>query len=365
MNCCIRLAAVITALLWCVGGFSAPQIGVDLKAEETTVLVHPSTGTFIQHCFTAKLDSGTNTISLLIDAEEINLQHVRLEPVDKASGVSVIEMQHPPATGGQFTWVLSSPGRTACRLRLTYPLKTLESRIQYTLTLDRPMTRLVLENHATLRNTGKAPLLGAAVHLAGLVVTADLPVGETVQRQMSSFEDIPCKVRLVYDNVRFKDSVMRMLHIPREDTGRFAKTALNSGAARVMSASTGLPIFLAETTIVYTPPHEPLELAIGAVTDIEVVRTRVKAEQVNVRNDVYRKIAVFDSDEEFEFEITNRRNAPVQLLIREKIADEWQMLRHSQPFVRTDAESIEFTVDLEPGETHKLGYTVRRLNLQP
>ena len=151
----------------------------------------------------------------------------------------------------------------------------------------------------------------------------------------------------------------------RNGASDFDRLPLPAGRLRAFVATASSPTFIGESSLRYAPAREKVEIDLGAVTDITVTRTRLRADQLNARSDVYRKLVLFDLEEEWELQIENHRPSAAVLLLDEHLSGEWQMQKVNNPFAKLEAGTIEFALKLAAGEKTKLNYVARRLNVEP
>jgi hypothetical protein len=65
-------------------------------------------------------------------------------------------------------------------------------------------------------------------------------------------------------------------------------------------------------------------------------------------------------DESFEITLRNHKRETVQVRVVEHLYrwSNWQLRGPSQPFVKTDAQTVEFLAELQPDAEQKISYTV-------
>lgn len=360
----MRLVMFLLAVA--LAGFAAAQpadLGATLPASAPSILFTRSAGAHAVQELPVQLERGENR--LLVDAASLETDpgtiRVRLlEPADKARLTATTIGPQP----GQVVAAISADEPVRARLRLSYEITTLQAEVSYSLTLDPARQQLALQADLTVRNNGKRDLRQAQATLAqGQQTTLSLRVGETVQRQLLTVPDLPYTISYLYDNGRFKDTVRTLLTIPAEAR---AKTPLPAGKARLYAPDAGGGrTLVAEAAMAYAPAGEKIELDLGAAPELAVLRTRLRSDQVNVRTDVYHKLALFDLDEEYELELSNRRPGPVTLVVRERVPGDWQFVKGSQQPEQTDSGTLEWTIRLNAGAKEKLTYSVKRLNVEP
>lgn len=354
-------------LLLCGVGARATEAGALLTLQAPEVVFTQQAGVYLRQEGTAQLAKGENR--LLFDFRQLDVDpaSVDLRLMGAPAGVQVVGQQLPGKDTGQMLWLVQAQQPTTARLRLAYAVKGLEGEVVYVATLKPAQQQLALEAQVALKNASKESLRQVQVVLAsGHKLNTSLEQGQTIQQRLFRFDDIPYEVSYLYDNSRFKDSVRMILTLRRDGDNAFDRLSLPAGRIKVYSSAAGAtPSFVAEGTIPYIPRRELVELDLGTAPELTVVRTKLRGEQVNVRSDVYRKLAIFDLEEEYEFEIENHRAGRVALVVQEHVPGEWQMLKNSADYEKKDAGTLEFRLPLPPGQTTKFGYTVKRLNVEP
>jgi hypothetical protein len=323
-------------------------------------------GVVLRREFAVQLQTGSNHFVFDFGRYDVDPSGLNLRILQPAEGVQVVGREISARQPGQATFLLEARQPGEARLRLSYPLKGLEAEIAYTALLAPRQQTLALEAQVTLRNGSKQALPEVQVILgSGHRVTAGLDQGESVQQTLFRQESIPYQSAYLYDNSRFKDSVRACARLKRDGTAEFDQLPLPAGKLRAFVATGSSPTFIGESSIKYTPAHEKVEVDLGAVPDITVVRTRLRADQQNAKTDIYRKLVLFDLEDEWELQLENHRLNPATVLLDEHIPGEWQMQKVSGPFEKLDAGTIEFAVKLAPGEKTKLNYVAKRLNVEP
>lgn len=109
--------------------------------------------------------------------------------------------------------------------------------------------------------------------------------------------------------------------------------------------------FTGENTIDHTPKDETIRVKTGSAFDLVGDR-----KQTNYHVDNSRRLL----DESFEIKLRNHKKTPVEIRVVEHLyrGDNWKITAHSDPFVKTDAHTIEFRVPVQPDEEKTVAYTV-------
>ena len=125
---------------------------------------------------------------------------------------------------------------------------------------------------------------------------------------------------------------------------------LPKGVVRVYKAdSAGRVQFLGEDGIDHTPRGEKVRLRVGAAFDVTARR----------RQTSYGSRYSGSHDSGYEIVLKNARDEAVTVVVRERMAGEWEMLRESLPHERVGAFVAEWRVEVPPGDEAKLTWEVR------
>jgi hypothetical protein len=109
--------------------------------------------------------------------------------------------------------------------------------------------------------------------------------------------------------------------------------------------------FVGEDQINHTPRDETIRVTTGNAFDLVGERR-----QTNYNFDSSRRLL----DESFEVKLRNHKKEPVEIRVVEHLYrwPTWEITDHSDAFVKTDANTAEFRVQLQPDEEKTLNYTV-------
>jgi hypothetical protein len=109
--------------------------------------------------------------------------------------------------------------------------------------------------------------------------------------------------------------------------------------------------FTGENTIDHTPTDETVKVYTGNAFDLVGERTRVN---FNIDN------AHQWADESFSIKLSNPKKEPVEMRVVEHLYrwTNWDITEKSDPFLKTNAQEIEFRIPLKPDEIHTVTYKV-------
>ena len=361
------LAALVVTLALClpVRADATGHVATAIEPADPEIRLPLTGDALVRRTATVALQAGPNLLAFPFGRLEIPLDTLELEVVSPAEGVTIADTFITPDARDTVQWVLSADEACEATLAVAHPLKGIEWRVEYTATMHREAEALSVGADIVLTNKSKLEFPAARLELptGGRVSTA-LRQNDTFQLPAFTAEAVPYRSLFIYDPARFGGTVTAVLRVLRDRDDPFSTGPLPAGKVRIYAP--GQPAaYVGEDAFGYLPPRESVDLKLGPVPDVTVARKLVKSTQVEVRSDVRNKLVLFHQDDEVEFEVKNLRRASLVLHVRDRIEGDWTILRHSLPFERIDAATVEFVIPLGAGETRKLGYTARRHNLQP
>jgi hypothetical protein len=125
---------------------------------------------------------------------------------------------------------------------------------------------------------------------------------------------------------------------------------LPKGTLRLYKAdSSGGLQFLGEDAIDHTPRDEKLSVKVGEAFD--VVADRVQKDFTQVGSCI--------AEAGFEVELRNHKSSDVLVEVNEPVGGDWEVLEHSQAFVKVDAATVRFEVPVPARKSSKVSYRIR------
>jgi hypothetical protein len=106
---------------------------------------------------------------------------------------------------------------------------------------------------------------------------------------------------------------------------------------------------LGEDRVEHTPKDEEVEVVVGKAFDVVAERTHLESRQISDRV----------REDSIEIKFRNHKTTAVEILVREGVWGDWEVLKSSVPSKRKDAQTIEFTVPVAADKETVLTYTVR------
>jgi len=139
--------------------------------------------------------------------------------------------------------------------------------------------------------------------------------------------------------VGFTNSVDNALGLP-----------LPKGVMRIYKADTsGNNQFIGEDRIGHTPKDEAIELKLGDAFDVVAERRQTE----------YRVLGDNVSEMAWQITLRNRKEDDIVVDVIEPLGGDWEMLKHSHPFVKKDAFTAAFSVPVKKNSSAVCEYRVR------
>ena len=212
-------------------------------------------------------------------------------------------------------------------------------------------------------------------HLYTATQDVALSDGENKQIEFLRASGVPAKIVYVYEGAKLDANRMRqyppdmMRQEPslgvesnprvwamREiENTTAAKLGMPLPAGRLRfyrQDSGGEPEFVGEDSIRHTPRGETVRVFTGAAFDLVGERRRL-----NFTVDHQRAQA----EESFEIKLRNRKTVAAEVIVLERLYrwSGWELFANSMPFRKTDSQTVEFRVRVEPGQESTVIYSVR------
>jgi hypothetical protein len=197
-------------------------------------------------------------------------------------------------------------------------------------------------------------------HLYSLERPTTLLDKETKQVSLLTAENIAVVKKLVFNGEQYFYRGRHGQLVSNQKIGVFVEIQnseknklgmpLPKGTMRLYKADkSGSLQFVGEDAIDHTARDEKLKLKVGEAFD--VVGDRVQKDWTQVGSCV--------AEGSFEIELRNHKDTEVALEVNEPIGGDWEVLQHSQPFVKVDAGTFRFDAKVPARGATKINYRVR------
>ncbi len=107
--------------------------------------------------------------------------------------------------------------------------------------------------------------------------------------------------------------------------------------------------FVGEARIGHTPEGEKVTLEMGSAFDLAAERRQTDQRRISDREREY----------SVEVKLRNRKAGAVTIRVEEPVGTEFEVTKNSHPFVKKDANTLQFDVPVAPGKETVLTYTMR------
>lgn len=323
---------------------------------ETVLRLDNPAATLVQEERLLTLQQGVNEVDFSWKGVQVDEDSIRLRVLSPQQGVTVLNVSYPPGEDA-LVWEIHATEAMESRVRISYLLSGLDRLIAYKGVANRGETRLGFKTYLVLRNFSGENFENAKIVLgAGRSFRRTITHGQTRRLLLLQRDSLPIEKvwtfdarKLPWDPDKLDHNVgipvsYRIANDPEHGLGKFV---LWPGKARVYQrdARNGT-IFLGEDRIEPVPVGGKARIRIGKSRDIVVTQRKKLSRRVNVRRNDDGRIVLHDILELMEARIENFKESPATLTLIEHIPGEWEMKECNREYVRKDAHTLEFVIDL-------------------
>ncbi len=366
-----------------------PTTGMQL-----VLLPNSTRGDVVQTCDIA-YGRGRNLVNLCYSGAKVAPDSIALQPPD---GVSVIRADRPAGRADTIVWQVDGGAQTRRPTVIRYTLDGLKWRLIYRMDYspsagDPARGTVALSAELELTNESGMDLEGCALSLdigarddaRALLVggeTIDLPAGWTRSWIVRTADADPCildgleaAIAYVYDPLRFKSAVQRLLQIapPADGAALLAALALPEGALELYLPGSDFAGELPAATSTWRPTPGAADAAKGPWVEIDtgpessilVSDTLAEFRRDKFALDKTGRVSGFDIIENHRLRFTNYTAAPVAFSAYQEVATKWALsgltpaLGESVPPDRGTAKPV-WSGTLQPGVETLVRFTVTK-----
>ncbi|MFH0778521.1 MAG: DUF4139 domain-containing protein [Candidatus Eisenbacteria bacterium] len=186
-------------------------------------------------------------------------------------------------------------------------------------------------------------------HLYALARPTTLKDNEV--KQVSLFRETKAKVKkmFTYDGAYYPKDVRVTLELMNTEAEGLG-LPFPKGKVRVYKEDVDKSLeFVGEDQIEHTPKGEKLRIYVGNAFDVVGERSVKDSRQIT------RTLR----EQTIEVKLRNRKAEPVKVSVIEHVWGTWTITSNSHPYVKKDASTIEFTIDVPQDKEVVVTYTVR------
>jgi hypothetical protein len=185
------------------------------------------------------------------------------------------------------------------------------------------------------------------------IYTLDRPatVADRETKQLALFPSASASARktYTYDATRNQTKIATRMEFQNSKQNGLGM-ALPAGKVRVYKEDTDKALeFVGEDQIDHTPRDEKLRLFLGDAFDVVAERKQTAQKQLSSRS----------REESYSVELRNHKDTAVQVQVVEHLYGDWTITEHSHEFVKTNANTVEFPVNVPANGSLTVVYTVR------
>lgn len=364
---------LLIALAFAIPAGARTKLAALPERGEVSIRFDNPLGTLIEEERVLTLQEGINLVDFSWRGVTVDPDSIRIAFRTHPEGVKVLSAAYPPGEPS-LVWRISSGGAWEEKVRISYLLSNIDRLIAYRGLVSRDEKTLDLAVNIVLRNfSGEDFDLAAIDPGGGKTFNTPTRNEETRQIRVMYREKIPLTKILTWDAAKKPWEPSRLetdVGIPVEyEIANDAPSGLGSdvlwdGKMRVyQDDGRGGTIFLGEDRAELTPVGKKLRIAIGQSRDVRVTQRKTRDLQTNPRPSA-RKVALYDTEEEFTAEVENFKDEPVTLEIIEHVPGEWKMNQSSVPWEKRDNNTILMKLELKPKAKTVITFGYSRKNVR-
>ena len=197
-------------------------------------------------------------------------------------------------------------------------------------------------------------------HLYTLQGKSTIKDNQTKQLSLLSAADVLVEKQIIYYGAQDYYRNQYGMPLSNQKVGVYLEVAnkkenrlglpLPKGIVRVYKADEGGSLqFVGEDWIDHTPKDEKVKIKMGEAFD--VVGERIQKDWRQISRRVY--------EIEWEIKLRNHKKEDVQVKVIEPVPGDWEVLRSSHPYEKTEAHTLQYVVDVPKDKEAKVNYRVR------
>ena len=185
-------------------------------------------------------------------------------------------------------------------------------------------------------------------HMYDLSRKTTIKNNEKKQIQLITAQKVPAKKKYVYNSYNSTDKVYAFLTFKNDKKSNLG-LPLPKGKVRVYKNDGNSLEFVGEDKIDHTPENKDIDLKLGKVFDISVVRTQTD----------YRKYSSAGHQETNIIQLSNSKKEDIEIEVEENLGVGWRILEMSDKYEKKNSQTIIFKIKVPANETYQLTYTVK------
>jgi hypothetical protein len=330
--------------------------------------------TLIQEKRTLTLQKGLNQVDFSWKGVRISEDSIKLDILSPQGSVTLLSVSYPPQEPA-LVWAIHSDQPAQVEVRISYLLSRIDSLSTYKTVVSRDEAELDLNVYQVVRNfSGEDFGPAMAFFETSSMNMAELRHEETKQLLDLSSAATPVEKRVTFDSQRHpwdpeKEQgtvglpvTYSFANVSRNGLGR---TTLPEGKMRmfIRDGHQGV-VFLGEDRVGPVQVGQNMEATVGQSRDVKVTQRKMTSKRVNVRRNNDNHVVLHDQEEVIKAEVRSFKEDPVQVRLLEHIPGEWEMLETNLEYVKEDANTLRYEVQLPAKGSKELRMHYRRTNIR-
>lgn len=357
-----RTSIIAYAVLFVVCSAFGMDLSSVAPSSSMTLVVTQSGRMFALDEIEVQVPAGASTISLDYIAADIDPATVALRVLSPVNAGVKLERYARPDAGGKLLWTVSSPSAQPLVLQMRYMPKGITIATSYRAVLATDGDSMAITASITTGNAGKAAYDSVVFRLSsGQTFQTELPLGRTITRELFSMSDIPILQSDVYDETQYGKNITRVVQMTVPDMAG----ALPAGSIDFYVREDGIEKRIGAGKLALGMPGANVDVTLRTASDLGVTGGVVSREQLNVKQDVYKKLALYDLRENYEYTFSNTRSEAAEVIFRTHYAGDWDAETAGPAFLRTDATTAEWVVAVPASGEVTLKYSILQKNVTP
>jgi hypothetical protein len=191
--------------------------------------------------------------------------------------------------------------------------------------------------------------------------TETIPNGWSKRLLSFDTDAVPVVNLYKYEEERYGTNVIRFLSFKNDTEHKLGDTPIPGGLLKVYRTAGRQEhlSYTGQSEFKYIPVNEEVELNLGPAANVVVEPKVMDYKTDNYRFDSNGDIIGWDEIRSYEIEVRNTRDIAVKVELKRNFPTQFWQLTTDDTHEKVDADTIKFTLDMQPGTKQTLTYTVR------
>ncbi|RLF58555.1 MAG: hypothetical protein DRN37_04885 [Thermoplasmata archaeon] len=341
---------------------------------KTIIRLDNPRATLIQEDRVLTLQKGLNKVDFSWKGVSIDEDSIRLDVLSHPYEAVLLGVSYPPGESA-LVWDIHSEEATEVTVRISYLLSNIDRIITYKGVSDKEERELNLKSFLVIRNFSGEDFENALLILeGGQSFERRILHGETKRVLFMKKKAVPIEKFWTFDAAKLPwdpEKIEGNVGIPasyriknRKESG-LGSELLPGGKVRIFQQDGhGGTIFLGEDRTGPIPIGEEMNIWIGDSRDIVVTQHKMRQAHINQRRNNKNRVVLYDTDEIIKATIENFKDRAARLTMIQHIPGQWDMEECNMKYVRKDAYTLRFDIDLPAHGKKELKMHYHRRNLR-